>query len=354
MIRNVERHDTEWLKKIAAYMRERQIGIESDPRWLGVLHGALGHQTLALVSVEGNDAGNGGRVNGYLPVALVKSALFGRFLVSLPYVNRAGLHADDEGVEQALIERGCELAERHNVQYLELRHTAEQAGSWTQISEQRNEKVIMELGLAGDEPGLWKQVGAKVRNLVRKGRKNGLEVQWGGVELLESFYDIFAVNMRDLGTPVYPRKLFESVLRAFGGEAELCAVKHAGRAVAAALVLHDQVAGKTFIPSASCLRDANRLSANMWMYYQLLKRAMERGSEVFDFGRTTVGSGTHKFKKQWGATEVGCVWQYHVLRGKIGGMRPDNPSMQRRIELWKKMPVWATRVIGPSIVKGIP
>ena len=144
---------------------------------------------------------------------------------------------------------------------------------------------------------LWDGFPAKVRNQIRKGQKHDLKAAWGGEELLPEFYAVFSHNMRDLGTPVYGRRLFRAVLRRFPGEAELCVVRTENRAVAAALLLHGR--GVTEVPSASALKEFNKLSANMLLYWNLLERAVERGQSLFDFGRSTPDSGTYQFKKQW-------------------------------------------------------
>ena len=159
--------------------------------------------------------------------------------------------------------------------------------------------------------------------------------------------------MRDLGTPVYPKRLFSCILDRFQGQAELAVVRYQDRSIAAALLVHDHK-GTTQVPSASSLRQFNPTNANMWMYHQLLLRAIDRRSQQFDFGRSSEGSGTYRFKKQWGAKPQPTLWQYRVCRGDISNMRPDSPRNQRRVETWKKMPVWLTRQIGPMIVRGIP
>src|SRR5207248_1050381 len=154
----------------------------------------------------------------------------------------------------------------------------------------------------------------KVRNQVRKGQKNGLSAQWGGEELLPEFYDVFSHNMRDLGTPVYGRELFRSVLRQFAGRAELCVVR-AGRAAAAGLLLHGH--GVAEVPSASSLKEFKQTNANMLLYWNLLQRAVERGQGVFDFGRSTPEGGTFHFKKQWGALPEPSEWQYYCRSGNV-------------------------------------
>jgi hypothetical protein len=113
-------------------------------------------------------------------------------------------------------------------------------------------------------------------------------------------------------------------------------------------------AKRTEIPSASALREFNSTNVNMWMYWQLLQRAIEMGSSEFDFGRSTIGAGTYKFKEQWGAKPSPAVWQYYVRKGDPADMRPDSQGKQRLVQFWQKLPVGLTKLIGPAIVRGIP
>ncbi len=328
---------------------------EHDPGWLTILSESMGHLTMAVVAREGGATGKGGKIVGYLPLALVKSHLFGRFLVSLPYLNRAGIVAADATVGRLLLESAAGLADRFAVQYLELRHHS-RAIDHASISHNRGEKARMVLDLPDDEQALWDSLNAKVRNQVRKGDKAGLSIRFGKAALLDDFYSVFSTNMRDLGTPVYPRKLFGSILSAFDSGAELAVVSHGGRAVAGALLVHGRAGGsiQTQVPSASSLRSAKHTNANMWMYHRLLLRAIQRSSGSFDFGRSSPDSGTYRFKKQWGAQAHPTTWQYYLRYGDVGVVRPDNPRYQRRIAAWQKLPVWVTRLVGPKIVRGIP
>ena len=326
------------------------ISSDHDPRWLSVLKHALDHRTFVITASRDN------QLVGYLPLALVSSRLFGRFLVSLPYLNLAGLVAEDEITKQALLDEASGLARVHDVQYMELRHGV--GVTHDSLTQQRDEKVRMVLDLPVDSDTLWSNLKAKVRNQIRKGDKFDLSMHWGGLDIVDDFYNVFAINMRDLGTPVYPRKLFSQILRTFPDTAELGIVRHEGQAIAGALLIHDPLrnsgGGITQVPSASTLRQFNHTNANMWMYHHLLCRAIARKAGRFDFGRSSEDSGTYRFKKQWGAVPISTVWQYHVRRGDINAVRPDSPKYKRRIETWQKLPVWVTRLVGPSIVRGIP
>jgi FemAB-related protein (PEP-CTERM system-associated) len=313
--------------------------------WLRALADGLGHKVHCLEAVAD------GRICGLLPLAHVSSPLFGQFLVSLPYVNTAGVVADQAEVGHRLIDRAVELADALDVRYLELRH--EEPWEHPALNQQLTTKVHMRLPLPGSPDELRKQLKSKVRNQVVNAEKKELSVRWGRHQLLDDFYRVFSHNMRDLGTPVYPRRLFSYILEHFPEAAELCTVYAGTRPIAAALLIHGSI-GVTQVPSASSLRQFNHTNANMLMYWHLLRRAVERGQHTFDFGRSTIDSNTFRFKKQWGADPMPAVWQYYVRRGTAGDMRPEHSRYQRLIRIWQKLPVGLTRLIGPPIARAIP
>ena len=333
------------LPRLTTYaIRRPPTALSRHPAWLGVLRDALRHEVYCLEVVEE------GQTCGFLPLAFVRSMLFGRFLVGLPYLNVGGVCADDEETTRLLIDRALELADELRVRYLELRH--EQPVEHPTLTEQLSSKVHMRLALPSTAGKLWEQIPSKVRNQVRKGQRYGLEVCWGGAELLSDFYRVFSTSMRDLGTPVYGRRLFAATLRHFPDQAELCVLRDGSTPVAAALLLHGW--GVTEVPSASCLRQYHSSCANMILYWQLLQRAVQRKQAVFDFGRSTLDGNTYRFKKQWGAQPEPAIWQYYLRKGTIADMRPDNPRYRRAIHVWQRLPVALTCLIGPAIVRGIP
>ena len=318
--------------------------VRYDPAWLSVLRRGLRHEPFLLLAMQD------GRPVGSLPLALVRSLLFGRFLVSLPYVNLAGVVAENTEAMAALIDRAVELADELDVQYLELRH--ETLLKHPSLNHYSTTKVNMRLKLPETVEKLWKQFPAKARNQVRKGEKQQFTVHWGGEPLLADFYDVFSRNMRDLGTPVFGRRLFEAILSEFPETAELCVVRAESRPVAGALLVHGQ--GTTEVPSASSLRAFGSLNANDWMYWQLMQRAVARGQRTFDFGRTTMDSSTYVFKKKWGSKPVPAFWQYYVRKGSTTEMRIESGRYDRMIRLWQRLPLWLTLRLGPLIVRGIP
>ena len=197
-IRLHERHDlASALPRLESFLLRNggPVPLSRHPAWLNVLDRGQSHTPYCLETVEGE------RTTGFLALAEVSSFLFGRFLVSLPYLNYGGPVADDDETAGILIEQAAQLADRLGVRYLELRH--EWAAAHPALKHSRTDKVHMRLDLPADASQLWKELDAKVRNQVRKGEKNGLTVSWGGAEAGADFYAVFSQNMRDLGTPVY-------------------------------------------------------------------------------------------------------------------------------------------------------
>lgn len=287
---------------------------------------------------------------GVLPLCLVSGPIFGKFLVSLPYVNTGGCWTTNPAAAAAMIDAACELADQKDVKYLELRHEA--PFDHPKFNFTRTDKVHMRLELPETPEALLASFKAKVRSQIKKSGTYPSEVTFGKHDQLEAFYDVFAINMRDLGTPVFSKRLFARILDQFDDDAELCVVRRDDEAIAGALLVHNN--GVTEVPSASTLRAHNRSGVNMWMYRHLLDRAIQRGSHTFDFGRSSEGSGTYKFKKQWGAVAHPATWQYYVRKGSPEDMKPDSDGKQTLVKIWQKLPVWLTRRIGPPIVRGIP
>lgn len=317
-----------------------------DSRWLSALQHGLQYEPRCLIAHCPS-----GDIVGVLPLALVQSGLFGRFLVSLPYLNSGGVSTDCPEVARALVDQAVALADELDVKHLELRH--EVPIDHPKLTHRRSDKVHMRLALNESPEAQMKSYKSKLRSQIKKNSENPFEIHFGAENLLPEFYSVFATNMRDLGTPVYSIKLFLSILRNFGPEAaELAIVRLHGKAVAGALLIHQR--GTSEVPSASSLRSFSSTGANLWMYSKLLDRAIEKKSQRFDFGRSSVGSGTFKFKEQWGAKPYPAVWQYYVRKGDPADMRPDSPRKQKLIQAWRNLPVWLSKIIGPSIVRGIP
>ena len=290
----------------------------------------------------------GGRLVGLLPLCYVRSLLFGRFLVSLPYLNTGGVLADDEEIAMALIDRAVELADRLKVRHLELRH--EKPIEHPALTQTLTTKVHMRLALPSASERLWKDFDPKVRNQIRKGEKAGLTVHWGSRELLGEFY---AVLRGTCAISARPSSAVSSLIASCWSLPATRNCAWCGReppdrgGPARTRSRHDRG------PDASSLRSHNANNANMFMYWHLLQRVIARGQGVFDFGRSSRDSNTFRFKKQWGAEPDqprGSITFARAARATCGGRAAsttDGPRLGR-------LPLPVTRWIGPSIVRGIP
>ena len=311
--------------------------------WRAVFESGLGHRCHYL-AVQ-----SGAAVQGVLPLVEVRSPLFGRALSSLPYVNYGGILASTPRAAEALLSAANELAGKRRLQFVVLRHRRQQLPQLPV----RTHKVTMLLPLESDAERMWTALDRKVRNQVRKGEKSALETLSGGAELLDDFYGVFARNMRDLGTPVYGRRLFAEILRQFPDDARVHLVRLGSATIAGALSYAWNHVIE--VPSASSLKEHRSLCPNHLMYWHIIKEAIRDGRTIFDFGRSTPDDGTYHFKEQWGAAPDQLWWEYSLVGGgQLPSADRHDASYQRRIEYWKKVPLPIANLLGPRIARSIP
>jgi len=312
--------------------------------WRRVFEEAFGHETIYVAALDADE-----RIAGVLPTVVFRSWLFGRFMVSLPFVNYGGVLARTERASAVLLAAARDEAAARGCAHLELRHVDP---VYPSLPAKRH-KVAMTLALASSPAAEWGRLDRKVRNQVRKAQKSGLDVITGGRELLDGFYKVFATNMRDLGTPVYGRAFFEAVLTTFPDRTGLTLIRHGKVTVAGALTVRHR--DTLEVPWASSLRSYRASCPNNLLYWTVIERAIESGCRTFDFGRSTFGEGTYEFKRQWGAVASPVNWEYALLGGDtLPDQSPANPRFKQAIALWKRLPVTFTTLVGPSIVRSIP
>ena len=312
--------------------------------WKQVIEKSFGWPTYYLMAVEDEN------VRGILPLVWQKSWVFGSFLSSMPYLTGGGIIACDSLAERRLLECAVDLARSLKVDHLELRHREPHHLNGLQT---RNSKVIVVRPLEPDVDNMWKALDTKTRTKIRKGTKLGMVAEFGREELLDEFYAVFSHNMRDLGTPVYSRAFFLEILRAFPEHTHICAVRYQGTVIAASFLngFRDVIEAQW----SSAIEKYNKLKANMFLYWHLFSFAGQKGYRTFDFGRSTVGSGTHVFKMQWGSETVPLHWDYWLPEGNaLPNLSPQNPKYKMAISLWRNLPLAVTNVVGPSIVRYLP
>jgi FemAB-related protein (PEP-CTERM system-associated) len=193
---------------------------------------------------------------------------------------------------------------------------------------------------------------SKLRSQIKKPLKEGLNSKVGGLELLEDFYKVFSINMRDLGSPLHSKEIMRNTLEEFPDTARIVIVHKDNQSLACGLI----VGFKNILenPWASALREYSRLSPNMLLYWSMLEYACDNGFSSFDFGRSSPSEGTYKFKEQWGAEPSPLNWHYISLNGRAADAEIDEKSkFEKAIRYWQKLPVPVTRIIGPMIRKHI-
>lgn len=314
-----------------------------NPAWAEAIQQSFGHQTLLLCARDQN-----GQLIGGIPFTVFSSPLFGKFAVSMPYLNYGGMVCEYFDICLAMMHKLQEIRADMGLQHIEVRSIHPNLGA-----NPSTKKAAMLLQLPESDAILDKMLGSKVRAQYKKADEFSPSYKIGKMELLDDFYNVFARNMRDLGTPVYAKNWFANILKHTDLNAHILIVYVNKQAVSCAFLVSY---GKLMeIPWASTIKAANKYNANMWMYRQILSFAIAQGCQYFDFGRSTLDAGTFKFKKQWGAEPCQNYW-YCLLPDNAAKpeLNPDNPKLKLFIMLWKWLPVWLTKIIGPPIIKSIP
>jgi len=306
--------------------------------WRQAVAEAYGHGAIYLLARSGD------RVAGVLP--LVNFAVPGRgaALISLPYCDVGGALAETPETMEELRQAAIEQMRQTSAKTLELRTLAAPSGTDDPVS-----KVLMLLDLPRGAATLLAGLKAKLRSQVNKPLRDGLHSQLGGAELVDAFYQVFSRNMRDLGSPVHSKAWIRSVASAYGDDARIGVVRLPdGSPVAAGMILLHGT--RISVPWASSLRSHNKLNANVLLYWTFLSFAADHGFTSFDFGRSTPGEGTYRFKGQWGARPSPLRW---VSVGRDGEERVlvSRPGRLRRgVEsLWKQLPLPLCNAVGPQI-----
>lgn len=314
--------------------------------WALLAREVFGHEAFFIEARTGE-----GSLLGVLPLVRQKSLLFGNFATSVPFFNYGGALADSAELAARLMEHARELAEGLGCNYVEFRDAQPREGNWRV----RTDKVTMILDLPADFASLSKQLGAKLRSQVKRSEREHPSTRVGGLDLVDDFYGVFCDNMRQLGTPVYPRRFFEAILKRFPRETAVVVVDRAGKPAAAAFLVFSSQRAE--IPWAACRADAKPLGFNMRLYWEVLGVVVSRGCTSFDFGRSTADSGTFQFKKQWGARPVQLYW-HRWERGRAGvessAPLAESRAMQLAVSVWQRLPLSLTNAIGPWVSPHLP
>jgi serine/alanine adding enzyme len=311
--------------------------------WRNVIEEAFGHRAYYLSALEN------GVIRGILPLVSIRSRLFGNSLISMPFFSYGGVLADNEVARDSLLTGATELGHELGARHIELRQGDQSPMSWEHVST----KVTMEIELPKTVDEYWKGLSSGMRNKVRQGQKHKLRAEWGGVEAVPIFYQIFATNMRNLGTPVYARKFFEIQMRCLPERIRILSLWDGETPVAASfLTAHKRTLE---LPWSASLPSSRKKYSQVLMYWEFIQKAILEGFQKIDLGRCTPGSGTYDFKRHWNPLERPLHWYYWLARGaSLPQLRPDNPKFRLAAELWKRLPLVVANGVGPRLVRSIP
>jgi len=307
--------------------------------WKRIFERAFRQRTYLL------EARRAGAVAGVLPLVHIKSRLFGNSLVSMGHLVYGGPLADGEDVRAALDEAALQLGERLDVDHLEYRCRTPQHEDWPRRS---GRYATFRKTIAPDPEANLKAIPRKQRAVVRKGINAGLTSEVS--EDVATLHRIMAVSYRNLGTPSFPERYFAILQEELGALCETLTIRHDGKSVAAVMSFHfkDEVAPYY----GGSLPVARRLGANDFMYWEVMRRACERGAGIFDFGRSKIGTGAYNFKKFWGFEPQPLDYEFVLRKShEIPDVSPLNPKYQRAIALWKRLPLALTMRLGPVLAK---
>jgi FemAB-related protein (PEP-CTERM system-associated) len=306
--------------------------------WGRVIERSYGHRAFYLW------AWANGEITGILPLIRMRRFPRRQSLVSLPFLDDGGLCSMDGQSRAQLYEAAYRLFEEQHADVLELRHRS----SNDLELPVRGSKVILSLALTAHPDTIWQRFNAKLRNQIRKAMKSGLTAVWSGREGLVDFYDVFAANMRDLGSPVHSRQFFAAIFDEFAESAQLMLVRKGQQTIGGAVCLSFR--DTLFVPWASSYRAYFALCPNNLLYWEIIRWGCEQGYQRLDFGRSSPQSGTYYFKKQWGSSEEPLHWQYLSRKqGHVATLHADDPKYQWLIQAWQHLPLSLTKVVGPWV-----
>jgi FemAB-related protein (PEP-CTERM system-associated) len=298
-------------------------------------------------------AESGGSIKGVLPLFHVKSRLFGSMLISTPNAVYGGVVADEAGARKALIEEAKVLAARLRVDFLELRDAFETGTAEDHDLHRKDLYFSFAHPITTDEDALLKTFPRDIRTMIRKGSKHELSAQLGRAELLDEFYEVYATSLRNLGTPVFPKRLFAEFLREFPNHSDILLIRQGDKVAGGVLSFYFR---DTVLPYyGGAYVEFYRAGINNFMYWELMRSAAARGFTRFDFGRSKVGTGAYEFKRGWGMEVKALPYQFYLVRAKeMPNLNPTNPKFELLINVWKRLPLGVTKRLGPLIVKNLP
>ncbi len=308
--------------------------------WAEVLRLAFGHDAHFLYAEAD------GVIQGVLPLGHIRSRLFGNALISTPFCVLGGA-VGDEAARVILEQAAIDLARSLRVDALELRHSQPRHPDWPA---KRDLYVNFRKAIDPDPEVNLKAIPRKQRAMVRKGIEAGLQGEID--EGVDRLYVAYSESVRNLGTPVFSRRYFQTLKAVFGADCEVLTVTHHRQTVASVMSFYFRDQVLPYYGGGTAL--ARDLKGNDFMYWEVMRRACERGVRVFDYGRSKIGTGSYSFKKNWGFTPEPLHYEFQLVTAtELPDINPLNPKYRLFIEAWKRLPLPVSRWIGPLLSRSL-
>lgn len=325
-----------------AFVRAHEDGTPFHlTHWARAVNDAYGYATPYLLARRGQE------IVGVLPLTHVRSALFGKSLISNAFAVYGGPLALDADAHVALDDRAWALAQQFGAPALEYRNRSRLRPGWAAKAETY---VTFRRPLAAGEDEALKAIPRKQRAEVRRSLTFGLETLID--RNADRHFAVYAESVRNLGTPVFPKRWFEAILNAYGEDADVLTVCKDGRPLSSVLSLYYN--GEVAPYYGGGVYDARKWRANDHMYWQLMRHAANRGCTSFDFGRSKVGTGAFDFKKNWGFEPTPLIYEYRLADGHaMPDLNPLNPKYRLMAEVWSRLPLPVANFFGPLIARGL-
>jgi FemAB-related protein (PEP-CTERM system-associated) len=309
--------------------------------WKRVIEKAFGHRTFYLL------ARRRGQICGVLPLTQIKSLLFGNSLISNAFCVHGGPVADEPAVRENLVHKAVSIANELRLYCVELRSGGTYGADWRSLD---SLYASFRRPVSSDTERNLKLIPRKQRAMIRKAVANGLRSEVDGS--VSRFHHVYAQSVRNLGTPVFAKRYFQLLKDEFGAACDLLTVFQGTEAIASVLNFYFRNAVLPYYGGGTQL--ARTLAGNDFMYWEVMRRACERGFCVFDFGRSKVGTGSYEFKRNWGFEPIPIAYTYYSPgRRDVGGVNPLNPKYRAAINVWRRLPLPVTKLLGPPIVRSI-
>ena len=311
--------------------------------WMKVMERTYGYRPYYFYSERSS------KMTGIAPAFLVSNWVTGRSLISLPFAVYGGVCASDSESEAALIARLEHVGQAEAVDYLEIR---DRDGE-TRAGYHANERyATFTIPLSPDAQAVYAAFPKDIRYMIRKAEKAGLKMR-RGLDQLDDFYGLMTVNLRRLGTPAFPKALFENLIKEYPGKVDLTVVYSGETPVSGGMSFFFRDWMQPYYIGS--IEKAKGLAANNFLWWKLIELAVQNGCSVFDFGRSKIESGNFDFKKKWNPRIEPLSYQIRLIkRTEVPNFSHTNPKFEMVTNLWKKMPLGFTRVVGPRLVRWFP